>query len=172
MTFKVPFRSDAQIDRDGRDAAGGGVMHQHTGSSRTAPLCPCLMCYRERGGRLIDLECGPLPDDMNVDVPAMLDQIAMLRADLAASQREIEQLRTELAHALAEADRWRHGVPLEGLAGLDATIGHLVDRINARDAAVNARLAEVERRLSDHDMRLCDHDGRIVKAQRKADGHG
>jgi len=68
-------------------------MHQHTGSSRTAPLCPCLMCYRERGGRIIDLECGPLPDDMNVDVPAMLDQIATLRADLAASQREVERLR-------------------------------------------------------------------------------
>lgn len=53
------------------------------------------------------------PADMNADVPAMLDQIATLRADLAASQAEVERCRglieATVAHEWSdegEVDSW------------------------------------------------------------------
>lgn len=74
-----------------------------------ADACPTCNGYGSPAPlRMICPDCGgsgarqaPVPD---ADVPAMLDQIATLRADLAASQREAEQRRVVLVDVINDRD--------------------------------------------------------------------
>lgn len=109
-----------------------------------ADACPTCNGYGSPAPlRMICPDCGgsgarqaPVPD---ADVPAMLDQIATLRADLAASQREVERLRTDLDAATYSATTIRG-------AYVDVADALLPSSAAASDLVAEARrLRDVER---------------------------
>ena len=102
------------------------------------------------------------------DVKALVDLGSMLRGSATEICSRIGMLMASITApppAVAPVDNGMLAAVNQRLAGLDDTIGHLVDRINARDAAVNARLADMERKAEFLDDRVLEMERMVERAK-------